>query len=282
MRSYSIASVDSSLRLLVKKVDNGVVSRYLIDHAPVGTILLVHPPKGAFVIPSELDGPFVLLGAGSGIGPLLSLAAEARQRHRTAYLHHAARRDQELYFSELFNAWTGSGFHYKAYRSQEGERITPALLQSAILPALGVEPAKAVYMLCGPFAWMRSLRITLTFLGIPEERIRVEQFSAPALPETAIEQDFAGPCEAIWQTAAGGRSFPIHVGEMVLPAAEQAGLALPYSCRGGVCGSCRALALKGKLAMRRNEVLAPADVKQGYFLTCTALPLTPELEFILK
>lgn len=282
MRSYSIASADGDLRLLVKKVDNGTVSRYLIDHAAVGTTLLVHAPKGAFVLPADRKIPLVLLGAGSGIGPMLSLAAEARREGRAVFLHHAARSREESYFAGIFNSWADAGFHYKTYLSEAGARITPAVLQSVILPGLGVPPSEAVYMLCGPFAWMRSLRITLTFLGIPEERIRIEQFAAPALPEAVIEQDFAGPCQATWQGEGGTASFPIHLGEMVLPAAERAGLVLPYSCRGGVCGSCRALALRGRLAMRRNEVLSPKDVEQGYFLTCTALPLTPELEFILK
>lgn len=282
MRSYSIATADQKLRLLVKKVDNGIVSRYFLDHAEVGSALRLYPPQGRFQIPADLSGPLVLLGAGSGIAPMLSLAATARQLGRAVYLHHAARRQSELYFYEVFRAWTGTGFRYYRYLSEEGRRLTPAVLQAAVLPALSVEPAQAVYMLCGPFAWMRAIRITLTFLGVPEERIRMEQFSAPALPEDIIEQDFAGPCQAVWRSEGGSHSFLIHVGEMVLPAAEHAGLVLPYSCRGGVCGSCRALALKGKLAMRRNEVLAPADVEQGYFLTCTALPLTPELEFILK
>ena len=286
MRSYSLATTGETLRILVKKVDNGAVSRFLLDHAPVGTQLFLYPPKGSFSLRPAWNGrPLLLLGAGSGIAPLLTLASHtARILPGSAiHLHHAARTQGELYFHDLFTQLKEEGrISYSSYISSRNRRITPGILQDYILPSLGHPASECAFMLCGPYVWMRSLRIVLTFLGVDPEHILVEQFSAPNQPFVQIEQDFPGPCQAIVHTQTGDRPFPIHLGQTVLEAAESAGLHLPYSCRGGVCGSCAARLTHGRTAMRRNEILSDKDVAQGLFLTCTALPLTPELALQLS
>ena len=150
-------------------------------------------------------------------------------------------------------------------------------LEKKIKENLQLLQADAFYI-CGPSGLIADMQECLSFFGVSKEKIHIELFTAVESKEVVASVDFTGESQVKVMIDGETASFTMK-GEQhsVLELAEKNGLDAPYSCRGGVCCSCRAKVLKGTAKMRSNFSLTDEEVKNGYILTCQAFPTSPEL-----
>lgn len=303
-RSYSIcAGPGESLRVGIKRVPGGAFSTWA-QGLRAGDTLSVMTPDGRFGIP---DLPVLTLGqpvpggaqpgrtiaafaAGSGITPILSilktlLATEPDSRF---FLFLGNRTTASILFRDEIEDLKDralsrlSVFHVLSRQEQDipvlNGHLDPdklRLLLRHVLPVAAIDHA----LVCGPQAMIEALPPALRDLGVPADRVHVERFtpaSAPraGLPETA--DPAAAAMHRITVIHDGAMAtFPAGPEEAVIDAAIRAGRDLPYSCKGGMCCTCRARVTDGRVAMAVNYSLEPWEVAAGYVLTCQAHAVTP-------
>jgi len=288
-RSYSICSDASELRVAIKHVPGGLFSTYANTVLRAGDTLEVMPPEGRFGLPADARTA-VALAAGSGITPILAilkarLAAESESRFVLLYgsrsvagiLFRGALEDlKDRYLDRL------TVIHLLSREEQDVPALAGRLdagKLAALLPS-AVDPAEVDHALvCGPGAMIDTLSEALATLGVDPARIHSERFTPsgrrPPQPAPAAgEAPFA--MATIIHDGKTNR-IPVAAGEPVLEAAIRAGLDLPWSCRGGMCSTCRARLVAGGAAMTENYALEPWELAAGYVLTCQAHPTTTEV-----
>ena len=153
-----------------------------------------------------------------------------------------------------------------------------ALFLRGVVPAARIDHA----FICGPAALLDAAERTLGELGVPPERVHVERFTidgAPAPRRAPPRADAAATPHAQAEAIIDGihHRFPVAADQSIIDAAEAAGLELPYSCRGGMCCTCRARLIDGKVEMSVNYSLERWEIEAGYVLTCQSRPTTPKV-----
>ncbi len=296
-RSYSICTPAGSgvLRIGVKLLPGGGFSSYAAGKLQVGDALEVLTPVGRFG-PRELDPgaerSYGLVAAGSGITPVLSiaatvLAAEPRSRVTLLYANRTARSvmfAEEL--ADLKDRHPGR-LHVVHVLSREpggGELLSGRLdaeRMGRVLDVL-VPPASVdAWFLCGPHGMVTGLRDVLVGRGVDETAVHTELFHAdaepfqgPPLAPAAAPVVDDGPGAEVTVLLDGRRST-VRVpadGVPVLDAAIAVRADAPFSCRGGVCGTCRAKLVEGSVRMDHTYALEPDEVADGFVLTCQSHP----------
>ncbi|WP_449352914.1 1,2-phenylacetyl-CoA epoxidase subunit PaaE [Streptomyces shaanxiensis] len=287
-RSYSICSpAGTPPRIGVRVVPGGLFSSWLVHGVRPGDTLQVMAPAGAFTPePSRTGfGHQVLVAAGSGVTPMLSIAASvlaADEDARVTLLYGNRRTGTVMFADELADLKDRypARFqlaHVLSREPREAEllsgRLDTARL-TALLDALVDIPEVADWWLCGPHGLVRDTRALLTGLGVPADRVHQELFHAdeepPAAPTTDREDTTGrGPGSEVTVVLDGrATTFTAPRHRSVLDGAQQVRPDLPFACKGGVCGTCRALVTDGDADMRRNYALEPAEISAGYVLTC--------------
>ncbi|MFC9847854.1 2Fe-2S iron-sulfur cluster-binding protein [Streptomyces sp. NPDC060223] len=289
-RSYSICTPEGTpLRIGVRKVEGGLVSGWLVDELQPGDRIEVQPPSGGFTADLTRPATHVMVAAGSGITPMLSLAATAlRQPHSSVTLFYGNRSSGSAMFTdELADVKDrhGTRFSLTHLLSREGR---PAELLSGRMDerrlrellAIQTEPAAVDHWwLCGPQQLVRRVRTFLIEdLAISANRIHQELFYADAdaanPPSAAPPRAGTSPVSAATVILDGRRTdVSVPRGATILDAAQGALPDLPFSCRGGVCGTCRARVVEGEARMRRNFALEESETESGFVLTCQAEPV---------
>ncbi|WP_247233004.1 ferredoxin--NADP reductase [Telluribacter sp. SYSU D00476] len=285
-RSYSMHTapgVDPLPAITVKRMVNGTISRYWLDQVKEGDVLKALPPAGRFTL-DESDGEprdIVLIAAGSGITPLFSILKQTLtdEPGSTVTLLYANRREREVIFYDQLHKWQQRFperlrvVHILSQPSddwtgQQG-RLNNKRIEKLVNEALCHAPGRARFFLCGPFELMRTVEITLLFMGFDKDQIRKENFVIDAPPRPPRE---SAPHDIKLHFM--GQEHLLHVPAYttVLQAALNAGIPLPYSCKGGRCSVCAGLCRSGSLYMSINDVLTERDIEQGWVLTCTAYP----------
>ncbi len=288
-RSYSIcAPAGRPPRIGVREVAGGAVSGWLIHQVRVGDFIDVQAPAGSFSPALTAPGRHLLIAAGSGITPMLSIAASVLDAHpnSTVTLIYGNRRSDSVMFADdvadLKDAHPARMrlVHVLSREPQEVELFSGRLDADRLrrlLPAT-VEIAEIDHVwLCGPFGMVSDAIDVLTGFGVPSERIHRELFYVGDEPpaQTRHEDAGAGPGAEVTVILDGRSTTTIVPPDMpVLDGAQKVRPDLPFACRGGVCGTCRALVTVGAVRMRRNFALEKAEVDAGYVLTCQALPIT--------
>jgi ring-1,2-phenylacetyl-CoA epoxidase subunit PaaE len=293
-RSYSICSGvdDGDLRVGIKKVSGGAFSTYANENLKAGDSVDVMPPAGRFTaVPSAGDNRHMLgVAAGSGITPVLSIIRSllAREPGTRVTLVYGNRTSSSVMFAEeiedLKNRHLGrfSIAHVFSRESQDVEvlsgRINAGKIRALAAGALDLASVTDAY-LCGPQVMVVEAKTALAALGVAPERIRSELFTAseprnnfrPPAEEAAAE-----PIASISVRLDGARhAFDMLAGdESVIAAAERAGLELPYSCRGGMCCTCRCRVEEGTVEMAVNYSLEEWETRAGFILACQARPTT--------
>ena len=160
--------------------------------------------------------------------------------------------------------------------SNEGERLNNLAVEQLVRQNTKSDPAKAEFYICGPFNYMRMIRLTLLFMGLEPGQIRKENFVLETIPVTASLINF--PPRNI-RIHFKNETNDIVAGEnqSILQAALQNNIQLPYSCRVGDCSTCAAICKSGKVKMVKNDVLTDADLAAGWILTCTGHALTDDV-----
>ncbi len=291
-RAYSICSApaDGELRVAIKHVPGGRFSAFANTTLRAGDTLDIMPPEGRFALPPGRR-TILALAAGSGITPILSIVKStlADDPASRIVLLYGSRGTADILFrstlEDLKDRHLGrlSVQHVLSREQQDipalNGRLDDAKLRQ-LLPGL-VDPATIdAALLCGPGGMIDALTTPLIALGMPAERIHSERFTpAPGTAPTRAPPVITAQPFATATIIAEGRAteIPLAEGEPVLDAALRAGLDLPWSCRGGMCSTCRARITAGAVRMDLNFSLEPWETDQGYALTCQSHPTTPHI-----
>jgi ring-1,2-phenylacetyl-CoA epoxidase subunit PaaE len=291
-RSYSICTAKGRApRIGVREVAGGVVSGWLVHEVRPGDVIEVQAPSGSFTPDLDVPGHHVLIAAGSGITPVLSIAASvlAAQDTSAVTLLYSNRRNDSVMFADeiadLKDAYPERTclVHVLSREAQEVElfngRLDAAKLRT-LLPVTVDVAAVDHWWLCGPFGMVEDAIGVLEALGVPRGRIHRELFyveDTPPAPATHAEAA-AGPGAEV-TVLLDGRSSTVTVprGTPVLDGAQRVRPDLPFACKGGVCGTCRARLVEGEVTMRRNYALEQEELDAGYVLTCQSLPTSGQI-----
>lgn len=279
-RSYSICSgTAEALSIGVKAIENGKVSNYL-NNISAGTELIVFEPEGNFLWKPSYKN-VVAIAAGSGITPIMSMLKTTGAQSAFQLLYGNKSPEEALFLSDILalsNTQTHLYYSQKEVEGAQHGRIDDAALKDKIKHNLSLLQADA-FFLCGPQQLVETAEKTLAFFGVSAQKIHKELFfvseeSAPATTEAA----FSGKSKVKVMIDGEIAEFDMQgQDKSILELSEKAGLDAPFSCRGGVCSSCRAKVLKGSASMRMNHSLTDAEVAEGYILTCQAHATSAEL-----
>ena len=291
-RSYSISSGldDGDLRVAVKNIPGGVFGAYACEVLNVGDVLDVMTPAGRFT--TKLDPTheksYLGIAAGSGITPVISLLRSILQREpRSRFtLVYGNRGPTTVIFREALQDLKDSYLDrlqlvHVFSRDQHpvplfNGRLTGAKVRELAAGLLDV-PSFDDAFICGPEPMTLEVRDTLVELGLDALHVHLELFgsSAPTAPRVHHETGERRQLTYVWNGVK--TEVEAHPDDTVLEAGELAGLALPYSCRGGVCSTCRARIVEGSVEMDRNYALEPWETEAGFVLTCQSHPTTDRL-----
>ena len=275
-RSYSLSSSpdEELLSVTIKRIPNGEITRYLHTYAKPGDVWQAVEPAGRFTLPDDLHNrTFVYFAAGSGISPVYA--------HIKYILKHGVNCRIVLIYSNLvrkniiFNdelerlaeQHTGQ-LEIIHLVSDEAKRLNNQVAEKLVKQYLGEAFPQADYYLCGPFTYMRMVRLTLLYMGVDTDRIHKENFVLETVPASSSVTSFPPQKLRIhfqnqWHDLQQGEN------QTILQAALQNQLHIPYSCGNGVCAACAVKCTGGEVTIVKNEVLTDAELKQGWVLTCT-------------
>ena len=303
-RSYSICSPTAryrdsgELEVGIRPMQGGLFSNWAATKVKVGDVLPVMPPDGRFVSKRPRAIHRVGFAAGSGITPILSIIATSLQeqaeskftlvygnRSMASVMFNEALQDLKDRFPDRLTL-----VHILSRQAQEVDllqgRIDAAkvkALVAALLPASSMDEV----LICGPEAMIEATQGALRECGVPARNIHTERFTSPRLEAIPRDQR-AVAATPLTPNGAGaialtvtldGKQHALHMrtDEHVLDVALAAGLDLPYSCKAGVCCTCRAKVTDGAVVMDRNFTLESWEVDKGFVLTCQARPTTQRI-----
>ncbi|NDP42374.1 MAG: phenylacetate-CoA oxygenase/reductase subunit PaaK [Aromatoleum sp.] len=296
-RSYSICSAvqDERLRIAVKRDPGGVFSTWANETLKAGDTIDVMPPLGHFNVPLDATHRkhYVGFAAGSGITPLLSiikttLAAEPQSEFTLFYGNRAS---GTVMFKEelaaLKDIWL-TRFNLVHVLSREAQdiellhgRIDRVKADALLAHWVDLDHVDTVFV-CGPDGMMQAVAEALRARGLPDAKIRIERFatSIPKHEHRASQAPEPGhaECEVTVVLDGATRTFTLEKGkESILEAGLRAGIELPYSCKGGVCSTCRAKLVGGEVDMDVNFALEDYEVARGFVLTCQSYCVTDKV-----
>jgi ring-1,2-phenylacetyl-CoA epoxidase subunit PaaE len=296
-RSYSICSAvqDGVLRIVVKRASGGVFSNWILDHVNAGDILEVMPPAGNFYVPlkAEHKKHYIAFAVGSGITPIFSivkttLLAEPNSSFTLFYGNRASgsvilREEladlKDRFLSRLVVVHVMSREHQVVDLLNgriDGEKAQELLRQFCPLEHVDV------VFLCGPHDLVQTITAVLRDSGFPSDRIKIEHFA----PKTDAQRRLISKCDVakphsshVTVTLDGGQQpFTMSQGgETLLDGAIRAGIDVRYSCKSGVCATCRAKLINGQVDMDANYALEDYEIARGFILTCQSYPVSSEI-----
>ena len=303
-RSYSISSSENSfkqngtLEVGIRPVQGGVFSNWAATKLKVGDVLRVMPADGRFTVQRPRAIHRVGFAAGSGITPILSiLATTLEQQPESKFtLVYGNRRMDSVMFNEALQDLKDrypnrlTLIHVLSRQAQEVPllegRIDEAKVKeivSSLLPAASMDEV----FICGPEAMIEATEKALLEVGVPARNIRTERFTSPtleALPVDARKQVVLGhepesKGDVSLTVVLDGKMHQMQMSttDKILDVALAAGLDLPYSCKGGVCCTCRAKVMQGSVVMEKNFTLEKWEAEQGFVLSCQAKPTSKEV-----
>ncbi len=282
-RCYSLCSspfADEALTVTVKRDKNGYASNWLCDNARAGMRVHVLAPSGTFV-PKTLDGDFLLLAAGSGITPIMSICKSALSEGGGRIVLLYANRDER---SVIF------GDALRELAAEHPDRLTvvhwleslQGLPSANALAQLAGPYTDRQAFICGPGPFMEAAREALESLEVPAAQVHLEVFksldSDPFAAVTIEDDGDTPPASAVVELDGQTHTVSWPRKAKLLDVLLDAGLDAPFSCREGHCGACATTLRNGKVTMEVNDVLEQQDLDDGLILACQAHPQTDSVE----
>lgn len=298
-RSYSICSGEDEpeLRVAIKKVPKGKFSTYANGELKVGDTLKVMTPIGGFTteINAQTDKNFVFFAAGSGITPVISLIKTILHRapkSSVTLIYGNKGVESVIFREELENLKNQFMNQFSLMHVFSREKIGNTLqdgrldenrilkIHEAILKGQEVDEI----FVCGPEPIIYAVKDAYGKLGFDKNKVHFELFTTPGegdKEKSKVQHRDQGPrIDANVKVILDGEETLLDLdsdGDSILEAAQKAGADVPFSCKGGVCCTCKAKVLKGTAKMEVNYALEDDEVEDGYILTCQAHPTSDEL-----
>ena len=298
-RSYSICTgvQEDDLRVAVKKVYGGVFSTYANEQLQAGDELDVMPPQGRFFTPLDAGQQrlYVAFAAGSGITPVMSILKTtlAQEPLSRFLLFYGNRGFDQVIFREQLEVLKSLypqrlSVHHVFSREALGSDLFYGRLNgekcSSYARVLFRPEEVDAFFLCGPEDMVFDIKETLESLGTNPKQIHFELFSTPGQAKRKIDPMASGiksdAFDAFITVHQDGMQFDFTLpsdGSTILDAAMRAGADLPFSCKGGVCSTCKAKVLEGEVEMDVCYGLEPDEIAAGFVLTCQAHPRSNKL-----
>jgi ferredoxin-NADP reductase len=274
-RSYSLSSSpdEDMLAVTVKRQANGEISRFMLTKLKVGDVLNAVEPAGRFTASnSQTERDIFFFAAGSGITPVLSQLKYILNRRGNSKLTLVySSKGAPVLFKPVLDALISAypeRLQIIYQLSNEADRLNNLKVEQLVKQYVQFGLENAEFYICGPFPYMRMVRLTLLYIGVDPEKIRKENFVIETIPVAGSLVNYPPGKVKIHFN---GEVYDIATGEnqTILQAALQNKVQLPYSCRVGSCSTCSAICKSGKVVMSANEVLTDSDLAQGWILTCT-------------
>ena len=299
-RSYSICSspYENELRIAIKKVEEGLFSSHAHTQFKINEVLDVMAPTGNFILPLQGDNKkhYVAFAAGSGITPVISILKTVLKEEplsRFTLIYGNRTRASVIFREELLALKNDFPDKFQLVNIFSREKMDAEVFEGRI----DVEKCETIfsqlvpfvpgqeYLLCGPAEMIFSVRDWLIKRNVEEKKIHFELFSDPGTSDFKVkkinlETKTLSLKKSTVTIRLDGVSTEFQIpaeGPTVLEAAIQAGADLPYACRAGVCATCRATLVSGKVTMDPNYALAEEELEQGFILACQAHPASEKL-----
>lgn len=291
-RSYSFSScatLNEQPAITVKRVENGVFSRYLHDKVEQGDVLLSSGIGGFFTLPhiTSTDTQYVFFAAGVGITPILPLIKTLLYGNTSSHvvLIYSNSSPNDVVFIDALRLLQKSfsnrfqiEFLYSNAFNLARARLSKSLVRVLLNEYSISDMHYCVFYVCGPHGYMRMVTYALQEAGAKPEQIHKEHFNTTdrisTLPQPPDAQTHIVTIHYQQQTY----HIPVSYPDSILQAAKRQGLSLPYSCEVGRCGSCAAICTEGKVWHSYNEVLMNVELQKGCVLTCTGHPVGGDVE----
>ena len=297
-RAYSLCSspfVDEDLTVLVKRVDAGVLSNFLLDNLKVGESLKVMEPMGQFTTDYSKEGKrhLIMFAGGSGITPMMShiKSTLSQEPESIVSLIYCNRNLESVIFMEeltrkevqyegrfhVIHVLDEAPMNWQGYSGLLSHEMLKKLFER--IPNWGIE--KTTYLMCGPEGMMKNAESLLQELHIPKEKTFKESFVTPTIDKDHKKE--AAPAtenkahEVTIRYDGQEYKFMVQPDRAILETALDLGFDLPYSCQSGLCTACRGKAISGKVKLDEEEGLSQSERDEGYVLTCVGHPLTDDV-----
>ena len=295
-RTYSICSADGCwpLEIGVRIQPGGQFSDFAANELKVGDTLDVMPPTGRFhLAPERVDGKVHIgFAGGSGITPILSIMASilrAEPNSRFALFYGNRKQNTTMFIEDLFalkNQFPERlQVHFVFSREEQEFEISGGRIDAGRVAELyerfcrGMDVDEA--WICGPDSMIDAVSDALVELGLPAETVHTERFGAPRKGAKQAPAEVTTGEEAVKVTVimdGHKKSFDMpRTGSNFVDAAAEQGIELPYSCKGGVCATCRTHLRIGEVDMATNFGLEPWEVEKGFVLACQSTPTSDEV-----
>ncbi len=297
-RCYSLVSspgIDHELKIAVKKVQGGKVSNYLHQKVQIGDYLNIQKSAGKFKIATSAINynSYYFFAAGSGITPIISMIKTILHTEKKSqiYLMYGNRHQKSImYDKELKKLNEKSPINIQYYLSQpivgwsdlwsskkDNEYITGRIDKSEIESFINNNPPisqDCFYFICGPGDMIQNTKISLRSLGVPADRILSENFKFTK-QQSRIEE-----VSSLLMANLNGNTYTLKLNknETILAGLIKHKTNPPYSCQGGICGTCQCKLKVGKVRMKTNAYLTDEEIDNGYILACQAISTTDEIE----
>lgn len=297
-RSYSICAGvdDEQLQIAIKHVPGGRFSTFAVEELKAGTLIEVMPPAGNFTSELHADNEksYLCIAAGSGITPILSIVRSilAREPKSRVCLLYGNQKVSTIMFREQLEQLKNQYMaRFQLIHILSREKRDTEILNGRIDNKKGGELIRGLldlsstdeFFLCGPEAMISEVSRGLRAAGVDEAAIHYELFGASADDAANVvakhherARRLGGKICAV-TVRSDGRETTFDLspdGENILDAASEAGLDLPYACKGGVCATCKARVIEGEIEMDLNHALDQDEVAAGYALSCQAHPVS--------
>lgn len=292
-RAYSICSSPNEkgfIKVLVKKIPSGLFSNFANNKLKIGDRLNIQTPKGDFCYTPKSDSKILGIACGSGITPIFSMiknGLESNPSSTHTLLYSNKTKNSTIYYKELLNLKEKYPDRLKLYFILTQEKNYDQLFSGRIddekinlffdTKIISQDSKNEIYI-CGPQQMAENTIVALEKKGISKENIYSELFYKESKVDTdqAIDNDTH---EIIYLL--NGRGYPVEYNTEepnILEAGLNDGLDLSFSCKSGVCSSCKAKVLKGEVTSNKNDVLSKKEIEQGYILACQSKPKSNKLE----
>ncbi len=297
-RAYSLCSspfVDEDLVVLVKRVDDGLLSNHLFDNLKAGDVVKVMEPAGHFTTEYSKDRKrhLVMFAGGSGITPMMShiKSTLSQEPESVVSLIYCNRNLESVIFKEeltkkeiqyegrlhIIHVLDEAPMNWQGYSGLLSHEMLTKLFER--IPNWGIE--KTTYLMCGPEGMMKNVETLLAQQQIPKEKIFKESFVTPTIDKEQKKEAVASTEKKAHEVTVryDGQEykFVVQPNRTILETALDKGIDLPYSCQSGLCTACRGKAVSGKVKLDEEEGLSASERAEGYVLTCVGHPMTDDV-----